>query len=143
MRISQVVLLALLAAPSLGGCSSKPSTDPAGPGAGTDVEAVPVPAELVGKWRLERKDGASTRTVEYHISAVGHIEVDAHVKTPEREFRDRVKSAVTRVEGDKLSVTDISHTDADGVEDVLSPDRRRPRMVQFRVTGNELHFKRE
>jgi hypothetical protein len=139
MRVSRVVLLALLAAPGLGGCSTNPQAEPSG-SSGPGVKPVPVPAELVGKWRFEQKLGDSRRTGVFHISADGYVQVDVHITTPQHEGRDRVKSAITEVEGNKLTVIDISHTSGDNAEEL--PTNRQPRIVQFRVAGNELHWGR-
>jgi hypothetical protein len=144
MRASRLAPLALLLAPALGGCScsSKPSADPAGPAAVADVKPVAAPAELVGKWRFEQKEGGSTRVTVYRISADGYIDVDSHITNPEREVRAQTKTAITQVEGDKLTVVDVSRT-SDENEEVIPADRRRTRTVQYGVAGDKLHWGRE
>jgi hypothetical protein len=144
MRASRLAPLALLLAPALGGCScsSKPSAELGGAAAISDVKSVVAPAELVGKWRLELKEGGSARVAIYHVSADGYIEVDTHITTPGREVRDKVRSAITQAAGDKLTVVDVSRTSGEA-EEVIPADRRRPRTVQFRVAGDKLHWGRE
>jgi hypothetical protein len=127
MRVSRLALLAVLVAPSLG-CS-----------ANADVKPVAPPAELVGKWRLERQEGASARVSVYHVSPDGFVEIDTRVTTPDRKMSDWVRAAITQVEGDTLTVVDLSRVGT-GDEEVIPADRRRPRTVRYRVAGDELHW---
>ena len=138
------VILLFSTAPALTGCSSKPppqgSAAQAAPGDAGDVKAVAPPAELVGKWRHEVTEGADSRTSVYHFTKDGRLEVDTRLDTPDHKVTDLVKRAVVKVEGDRITVVDVSRTSAEGVEDAIPPERRRPRTYRVRVKGDELHW---
>jgi predicted small secreted protein len=134
MRRTVLVPVALVLAVGLAaGCSSNPSA-----GADGDVKPVAPPADLVGKWRLEVTDGKSTRTAVHHFKKDGHVEVDLRIETPDRKVTDLVKRAVIKVEKDRVTMVDLSHTGADGIEDVVPPERRRTRAYEVKVKGDEL-----
>ena len=135
-------VLALLLAASQAGCSpTQPvgANDPAAPAA-DDVKPVAPPADVVGKWRLEVKEGKSTRTSVYHFKKDGSVEVDTRIETPDRKVTDLVKRAVVKVEKDQITMVDLSRTGSDGVEDVLPAERRRTRTVRIEVKDGELQW---
>jgi hypothetical protein len=132
------------------GCSSRqepvkpgPDPDPVEPGPGpkpADVEPAALPTELVGKWRLEVGDGKGKRTSVYHFTKDGRFEVESHIVSPDFNVTDRVRRAVLEVEKDRITFADIAHVSAEGTEDIIPPERLRPRTAQFRVQGDELHW---
>lgn len=133
-RIALFHLALLFAAGLAAGCSFKPAAG------ADDVKPVAPPAELVGKWRLERTDGKSTRTVVYDFQKNGRVEKDVRLDTPDLKVNDLVKGAVVKVEKDRITLVDLSHTSKEGVGDVLPAERRRERTLQFEVKGDELRL---
>jgi hypothetical protein len=131
------------AAVGLAGCSPTSPRPPAGPtnaDGAEGVKPVPPPAELVGKWRLEMKEAKSAKTSVYHFLRDGRLEVDTRLETPDLRVTDLLRRSVIKVEGDKITIVDISRTGADGIETVIPAQRRRPRTFQTRVKGDELHW---
>lgn len=137
MRRIALFSLALLLAAGLGaGCAPKP-------GAGADdVKPVAPPAELVGKWRREVQfpDGKGSRTFVYDFKKDGRVEVDVRHDSPDLKVTDLVTRAVVKVEKDRITMVDLSHTSAEGVEDVLPSERRRSRTLQIEVKDDELRL---
>ena len=70
----------------------------------------------------------------------GSAQVETRLDTPDLKVTDLVKRVVVRVEKDQITVVDLSHTGADGVEDVLPAERRRSRTYQILVKGDELRL---
>lgn len=105
-----------------------------------DVKAVELPKELLGKWRHESTDEKTKakKTLVYHFRKDGPLEVEAVLTSPNVNTTDLVKRAITKLDGDKLSVMDISRVAADGVETPFPEDRQRKRTYRFQVKGDEL-----
>jgi hypothetical protein len=149
----------------LTGCSASPSSAPdqKGPGGGTppaggsttpvpaptpvvssagEPKPVAAPAGLVGKWRLEVKEGASSRVSAYHFQKDGTLEIASRIDTPKLKTSDTVQAVITKVDGDKVTVVDLSHTSGDGAIDPVPAARQRPKVYQFKVTGDEVSWVR-
>jgi hypothetical protein len=127
-----------LAVPSTGCSSNAPSVEAAKPE--DDVKSVPPPKELLGKWRLELKEGTTTKTSVFNIQKDGRVEVESVIKSADAELKDTVKSAITKVEDGKLTLVDLSRTGGDGIEGTIPAERRKPRTIPFRVDGGSLKW---
>ena len=103
-----------------------------------DVQAVPSPADLVGKWRLEVKDASGTRTSDYHFGKDGRIEIETLVELGDVKKTDVAKRAAIELAKDLITSLELSRTGADGVEDVIPPDRRRKKTHRFAVKDDTL-----
>jgi hypothetical protein len=134
--LAAVLFSLVVAVPSTGCSSSAPSVEAAKPE--DDVKPVAPPKELVGKWRLELKEGNTTKTSVFTIQKDGRVEVDSVIKSTDRELKDTVKSAITKIEGAKLTLVDLSRTGSDGIEGTIRAERRQPRTLSFRVDGGSL-----
>ncbi len=134
VRIPLILVLVALTT----GCN--PSTGADGDGKADEAKLVAPPTELVGKWRLEVADGKTTRTTVYHFMKDGSVKIDVRLDSPDLKVNDRVKRAVIKAENDRITVVDLSRISAEGVEDVLPAERRRPKTLQYQVKGDELRW---
>jgi hypothetical protein len=125
-------LILSLATGLAAGCDSSASDD--------EVKPVAPPANMVGKWRVEVKEGKASRTSVYHFKKDGSIEVDVRTETPDRKSTVLVKRAIIKVEQDRITFVETSHTGEDGMEITLPAERRKPRRSQTEVKGDELRL---
>jgi hypothetical protein len=105
-----------------------------------EVKPVAPPANMVGKWRVEVKEGKASRTSVYHFKKDGTVEVDVCTETPDRKSTVLVKRAIIKVEQDRITFVEISHAGENGVEETLPAERRKPRRSQTEVKGDELRL---
>lgn len=106
---------------------------PAPEAAAEDVKPVAPPECVVGKWRVEAKGEKDARVTTYHFMKDGRVEVGVQIATAGGNATDLVKRTITQAQQDRITVVDISRTGADGVEQVIPAERRRPRGYQVQV----------
>ena len=64
---------------------------PGSSAADDEVKPVAPPANMVGKWRVEVKEGKASRTSVYHFKKDGSVEVEVRTETPDRKSTVLVK----------------------------------------------------
>lgn len=135
--MNRTLLCGLFLSLSTGLVVGSPSVSAA---ADDDVKPVAPPANMVGKWRVEVKEGKASRTSVYDFKKDGSVEVDVRTETPNRKSTVLVKRAIIKVDQSRITFVELTHTGEDGNEVTLPAERRRPRHSQADVKGDELRL---